>query len=49
MDRWEVYEMLKGHGIPPLENIEEHLREIPTAELIEGIIEYLTVKKRGLI
>lgn len=46
MNKWVIYEMLKGNRIP--DNIAEVIEKTDTKELKEAVIEYLLVKKRGL-
>lgn len=41
MNRWEVYELLKGNTVYDIKELEKTNKE----EIVEGIVEYLITKK----
>lgn len=45
VDRWRVYEWLKGHRIP--DNAASLVESMAAGELREGVIEFLLQKQRG--
>lgn len=44
MDRWGIYEMLKGNNIDI-----DKIQRASADEVKEGVIEYLIVKEKGMV